>query len=64
MRFSKRAMEFENETKPVTHSRESIEIIATADAVGSAAGNCTKKIISRFCRWILFKIRNIFKRSV
>ena len=48
--------------KPVEHSRESIEIIATADAVGNAAGNCTKKIISRFCRWVLFKIRALFKR--
>ena len=46
------------------HSRSSIEIIQTADSVGHAVGNCTKNIVSRFARWIMFKLRNIFKSRV
>lgn len=42
------------------HSRSSIEIIETADRVGHVAGNCTKNIVSRFARWIMFKLRRLF----
>ena len=43
------------------HSRSSIEIIQTADIVGERVGNCTKNTVSRFLRWIMFKLRKLFK---